>query len=87
MWSFKRGLIDTNDAEFYKFFTLFRIVELSNNFVYRPKGVCLYTANFYTFHPRFYKRYGIVMHIMYVVIGWFMVFNATFNNITVISWQ
>ena len=31
MWPFKRGLIDTNNAEIYNFFTIFQI-EHSNDF-------------------------------------------------------
>jgi hypothetical protein len=27
-----------------------------------------------------------IMHLSWVGLGWFMVFNATFNNISVISW-
>ena len=29
----------------------------------------------------------LICHIQVTVIGWFMVFNATFNNISAISWQ
>jgi len=37
--------------------------------------------------PSMYTLLFYSIHIHEVVFGWFMVFNATFNNISVISWR